>query len=57
MNLDESLVRVLACPRCHGPIDVGPTRFACKAERCGYAGRVDNGVLLFADGGAGSFFD
>jgi SAM-dependent methyltransferase len=57
MNLDESLVRVLACPRCHGPIDVGPTRLACKAERCGYAGRAANGVLLFADEGADSFFD
>ncbi len=57
MILEESLARALACPRCHGPIDVGPTRLACKAERCGYAGRADDGVLLFMEPGTESFFD
>ncbi len=57
MILEESLALVLACPRCHGPIEVGPTRVACKVEPCGYAGRVDDNVLLFADPGTESFFD
>lgn len=57
MILEERLLRVLACPRCHGPVDVGPTGLMCMTERCGYAGRAENGVLLFADPGAESFFD
>ena len=57
MNLDESLIRVLACPRCHGPLEIGPTRMACRAVGCGYTGRIDDDVLLFANPGAGSFFD
>lgn len=57
MILEESLARILACPRCHGPIEIGPARVACKAESCRYAGRVDDNVLLFADPGTESFFD
>jgi SAM-dependent methyltransferase len=57
MKLDGDLARVLACPRCRGPLDLGPVRLACRAESCGFTGRVDNGVLLFAEPGAESFFD
>jgi SAM-dependent methyltransferase len=57
MSLEKSLARALACPRCHGPIDVGAMHLACWADGCGYAGRADGGVLLFVEPGAESFFD
>jgi SAM-dependent methyltransferase len=57
MTLDESLTRLLACPRCHGPLEIGTTRIACRAAACGDIGRVDDNVLLFADPAAESFFD
>ncbi len=57
MKLDGGLAQVLACPRCHGSLDISPAQLACRAGSCGFTGRVDNGVLLFAEPGAESFFD
>lgn len=57
MKLDGDLARVLACPRCRGPLEIGPATLVCRTASCGFVGRVDDGVLLFAEPGAESFFD
>ncbi len=50
MNIDERLLEILACPKCHAPlrVDEAAAELVCTGEACGlaYPVRDDIPVLL-----------
>jgi uncharacterized protein YbaR (Trm112 family) len=50
VNIDESLLEILACPRCHAPlaVDQAASELVCTSDTCGlaYPVRDDIPVLL-----------
>ncbi len=54
MNVDESLLEILACPQCRSPLhpDHEAAELVCQGERCGlaYPVRDDIPVLLVEEG-------
>lgn len=55
--LAETIERRLACPRCHGPLQVVDTEIRCRGERCSFRGALIDGVVAVEDTAAVSFFD
>ncbi len=46
MNIDASLLEILACPRCHAPLreDAVAMELVCTSPSCGLAYPVRDGI-------------
>ena len=55
--LEQRVERMLACPRCHGPLEARSGEIRCRADSCGVRGAISDGVVLIGDRSAASYFD
>ncbi len=46
MNLDPELLEILACPACHGPLELQGDRLVCRSCRRRYRIEDDIPILL-----------
>src|SRR5713101_1451497 len=53
--LERNVRRHLACPRCHGALDVSPANIKC--DSCRFDGDIRDGVVMTTGASAGAYFD
>lgn len=56
-SLEETVERVLACPRCHARVDVSAGTVRCRDGWCAFRGAVKDGVVVLVEPDKPSAFD